>query len=1111
MLGYTVKDIQRAVYPPSFERGVAYQRSNRVNALRIAQDGRLITGTVQGDEREPYRVQVHIRYDDQRSTAIHGACSCSDKTNCKHVAALLLQALEHDENAAEDGAETEAAPDEIDFTPAWFERLKRHLAADGTPRKTGAGAEHLVYLLSLPVTAEGPRLAVHIHVVRKLKGGGYGKALPYSGTRTARYVGDTDRQVIQWLDAFGNSRETGTVLGGKHGAFLLRELVGTGRCHFGSKDTPPLHLGEERDARFEWKLLDDGSQQLRCTGEHVDVVLPLEPPWYVDQAAAQCGPLRTGVADRLAGDLAAAPKLSIAQAGSGAELLATVDPEQRIPRPRQFSTITEQSAPPVPCLRLFMQPIPVRREHRWEFDASEVFVELAHLSFDYAGVTTDLNDSRRMLTRIDGNSVVRYARDFAHEQDALRHIEKWHWAPLELQLAFNVPAAHLMDFTIQGTDRQDRLERFSIDGVSALRALGWRVEIAPDYPYRIVEDIGGWYAHLDDDESAGEFDVDIGVTIDGHRVSLLGNFMNLLRRRQRLGANGERGLNTHGSIVLHLDDGRLLSLPRERVDAVLKALAELHEMQPKRDSAGIRLAKSQAAQLGDMETALGADARWDGGGKLREIGERLRDFKGIEEAPPPPGFGATLRAYQQHGLNWLQFLSRYGLNGILADDMGLGKTVQSLAHLLIEKESGRATLPSLVIAPTSLMANWERETRRFAPALRTLVLHGDQRKKHFDRISDSDVVFTTYPLLLRDEEALLAHEYHLLLLDEAQNIKNVRTKASGVVRRIRAHHRLCLTGTPMENHLGELWSLFDFLMPGFLGDERRFQRLYRVPIEKDGNRERQLALNRRIAPFMLRRTKQEVVKELPPKTEMIRTIGLTGGQRELYESVRMLLHEKVREEITRNGFERSSVIILDALLKLRQICCDPRLLRAESLKAATQKANSAKLEMLMDMLPSLVEEGRRVLLFSQFTSMLDLIKTELNDEGIRFALLTGETRNRAAAIEAFQDGKVPVFLISLKAGGTGLNLTAADTVIHYDPWWNPAVENQATDRAYRIGQDKPVFVYKLVTAGTVEEAILDLQARKQALADGLFSETGDATSALTMDDLNTLFAPVPDN
>ncbi len=1111
MLGYTVKDIQRAVYPPSFERGVAYQRSNRVNGLRIAQDGRLITGMVQGDEREPYRVQVHIRYDDKRSTAIHGACSCSDQTNCKHVAALLLQALEHDEQAPESSEITESAPDEIDFTPAWFERIKAHLAPKDAARKPGAATEHLVYVLTLVATNEGPQVAAQIHVVRKLKSGGYGKALPYSGTRTARYVNDTDRRVLQWMDAFAKSNNAGSLLTGKHGAFLLRELIDTGRCHWSSKDTPPLREGDLRAGKFEWKLLDDGTQQLRCTGDHVDAVLPLEPPWYVDETNAQCGPLTTGFPDQLAGALASAPKLSIEQATQGVTLLESIDTEKRIPRPRQFSQVTQQSAPPVPCLRLFMQAIPVRREHRWEFDASEVFVELAHLSFDYAGVTTDLNDSRRLLTRIDGDHIVRYERNFAHEQEALRQIEQWHWTPLELQLAFNVPPAHLMDFTIQGTDRQERLEQFSIEGINTLRAKGWRVEIAPDYPFRIVEDIGGWYAHLDDDADKNEFDVDLGVTIDGHRVSLLGNFLAIMRRRQRHGMNGERGFSGNGSIVMHLDDGRLLSLPRERVDAVIKALMELHEMQPKRDDEHIRLAKSSAAQLGEIEAALGSDARWDGGEKLREIGERLRDFRGIELAEPPPGFLATLRPYQQQGVNWLQFLTRYGLNGILADDMGLGKTVESLAHLAIEKVSGRMNLPCLIIAPTSLMANWERETRRFAPMLRTLVLHGDQRKKHFDRIAESDVVFTTYPLLLRDEEALLAHEYHLLLLDEAQNIKNVRTKASTVVRRVRANHRLCLTGTPMENHLGELWSLFDFLMPGFLGDERRFQRLYRQPIEKDGDRDRQITLNRRIAPFMLRRTKQEVVKELPPKTEMVRTIALTGGQRELYESVRALLHEKVREEITRNGFERSSVIILDALLKLRQVCCDPRLLKAESLKAATQKAGSAKLEMLMDMLPSLVEEGRRVLLFSQFTSMLDLIKTELNDEGIRFALLTGDTRNRGAAIEAFQEGRVPVFLISLKAGGTGLNLTTADTVIHYDPWWNPAVENQATDRAYRIGQEKPVFVYKLVTAGTVEEAILDLQARKQALADGLFGENGEATAALTMDDLNALFAPAPEN
>ena len=309
----------------------------------------------------------------------------------------------------------------------------------------------------------------------------------------------------------------------------------------------------------------------------------------------------------------------------------------------------------------------------------------------------------------------------------------------------------------------------------------------------------------------------------------------------------------------------------------------------------------------------------------------------------------------------------------------------------------------------------------------------------------------------------------------------------------------------MENHLGELWSLFDFLMPGLLGDERQFRNLFRNPIEKFGDKDRSHSLTRRIAPFLLRRTKGEVAKELPPKTEILRSVELAGSQRDLYESIRLAMHEKVQREINQKGMARSHIIILDALLKLRQACCDPRLLKLDAAKAVTQ---SAKLESLMDMLPELIEEGRRVLLFSQFTSMLALIEAELRKVDLEYVLLTGDTTDRATPVQRFQNGAVPLFLISLKAGGTGLNLTAADTVIHYDPWWNPAVENQATDRAHRIGQDKPVFVYKLITLGTVEEKIMAMQTRKKELADSLFDPEAKNGPQLTADDLSALFEPL---
>src|SRR6266850_2475906 len=387
--------------------------------------------------------------------------------------------------------------------------------------------------------------------------------------------------------------------------------------------------------------------------------------------------------------------------------------------------------------------------------------------------------------------------------------------------------------------------------------------------------------------------------------------------------------------------------------------------------------------------------------------------------------------------------------------MGLGKTVQTLAHILVEKREGRLDRPCLVVCPTSVVPNWRAEAARLAPELRVLSLHGPDRAQHFGEINDADLVVTTYALLPRDADHLLPVTWHIAVLDEAQAIKNASAKTTGLVCRLDARHRLCLTGTPVENHLGELWSQFAFLMPGLLGDARRFARIFRTPIEKKQDGERRTVLSGRLKPFMLRRTKSLVAAELPPKTEMLRPLELSGQQRDLYETVRLAMHEKVRREVAQKGFARSHIVVLDALLKLRQVCCDPRLVK---LAAARRVTASAKLEHLLEILPQLVEDGRRILLFSQFTSMLDL--------------------------------------------------TAADTVIHYDPWWNPAVEDQATDRAHRIGQDKPVFVYKLVAQGTVEERMLELQQRKKALAAGIFEAGGNAATALDATDIERLFRPL---
>ena len=512
-----------------------------------------------------------------------------------------------------------------------------------------------------------------------------------------------------------------------------------------------------------------------------------------------------------------------------------------------------------------------------------------------------------------------------------------------------------------------------------------------------------------------------------------------------------------------------------------------------------------AAALAAFEDAtLEAGVIFRGGEALREMGRKLKEIGGLPRRAPPADFAAELRAYQADGLSWLSFLRDVGLGGILADDMGLGKTVQALALIAAEKSEGRLDRPALVIAPTSLMANWRLEAEKFAPNLKVLTLHGLDRKERFAAIGVSDLVLTTYPLIGRDKDVLKAESWSLLFLDEAQTVKNPDAATTRLIRELTARQRFALTGTPLENHLGELWSLFNVVSPGFLGDRAWFSHAFRTPIEKRGDTERARHLARRVKPFLLRRTKNQVASELPPKTEIVERIEMEREQRDIYESIRLAMHAKVRAAIAAKGLNRSRIVVLDALLKIRQACCDPRLLKLPAKHVA--KAKSAKLERLDELLDELIDEDRRILIFSQFTSMLDLIRPRLDAKKLGYSLLTGDTRDRPKEIQAFQSGEKKIFLISLKAGGVGLNLTAADTVILYDPWWNPAVEEQAIDRAHRIGQDKPVFVHKLVIAATIEEKMEEMKARKRQLAESLFDADGAPTLAMTEADINMLFS-----
>ena len=1113
---FSAADINRTFTGSYLTRGREYYRAGKVASLDVQQDGTLIGAVVAGSGGSRYRVLIRVQPLPNGSAQIAGQCACPVGYNCKHVAAVLLKALAErplqDSPAVSPGAPAEPAlPPEIALWLSAIERVGQSQdARDAVPPDT---PQRILYVLDLAGTAPA-RLSVGFFTARLLKAGGYGKATPYHNVSNVlygsapRFVSELDREIIAGLNlqtAITGGATRG--LSGSRGAQLLGQMVAAGRCFWKTPASAPLHLGETRTAHPSWTTDERGNQRLDFETTPPVRVLPLAPPWYLDDEAGQCGPLDTGLPDEVAGALASAPVIPPRLAGRVSQALAGRLPGVQAPLPRTLREKEVSGVRPAPCLRLTSLQLPpayhyggYRRYHDPDDDYPE-FLDLARLEFDYDGARIDAWSPDKVVTRTSADELLRIARDDAAERALAAVIAEQGFFPAAVFELPNLPRQHWDSLTLEGDD--DWID-FCLSDLPQLQADGWRVEMDESFRFRFAE-VEDWSATVDEGGGNDWFGLELGIQVEGERINLLPILVNLIRQApQEMSAQALAQLSDEdGRFLGRLADGRLVPLPISRVRGILSVLVELFDTDAIGGTERLELPLIHAARLAELEAAAGL--RWLGGERLRELGQKLRDFQGVQPVEPPAGLKAELRPYQREGLNWLQFLREYGLGGILADDMGLGKTVQTLAHLLIEKHSGRMDRPCLVVAPTSLMFNWRREAERFAPDLRVLVLQGLGRKQHFDAIGDYDLVLTTYPLLSRDKEVLMAREFHFLILDEAHIIKNPKALATQIVHQIKARHRLALTGTPMENHLGELWSLFHFLVPGLLGDAQAFRKLFRTPIEKQGDGDRRATLSRRIAPFLLRRSKDQVAGELPPKTEIMRSCELAGPQRDLYETIRVAMHEKVRQEIDKKGVNRSQIVILDALLKLRQVCCDPRLLK---LPAAARVRQSAKLELLMSLLPEMVEEGRRILLFSQFTSMLELIEEELAKHGLRYVKLTGKTRDRASPVEQFQNGEVPLFLISLKAGGVGLNLTAADTVIHYDPWWNPAVENQATDRAHRIGQENPVFVYRLISEGTVEEKIVALQAKKRDLAAAVLGGEGEAGAALTAQDLEALFEPL---
>ena len=609
------------------------------------------------------------------------------------------------------------------------------------------------------------------------------------------------------------------------------------------------------------------------------------------------------------------------------------------------------------------------------------------------------------------------------------------------------------------------------DNTPALAELGYTVEAAASATKSYF--IGPTSVHVGIQEAGDWFDVRGTVRFGDLEIPFIRLRGHILQRRREF----------------RLPNGQIAIIPEEWFTDYMELFAFGEET-----ADGLNLRRHHLALVADLQSSELATVRM--GRKL----EKLRDFAEVEDHPLPTGFLGELRPYQKAGYNWLRFVQDYHFGGCLADDMGLGKTIQALAMLLHRRESGEAQgAASLLVLPTSLVFNWLNEAQKFTPDLKLLAYTGTYRDKNPDRFADYDVVLTSYGIVRLDTELLASYNFDYVILDESQAIKNPSSTTSQAVRQLRSRHRLILTGTPVENSTMDLWSQMSFINPGLLGTQAFFRKEFLKPIEKHQDEGRTRRLHALIKPFILRRHKAQVAKELPEKTEQLSYCPMTEEQAHAYEETKSFYRNKILRNLDEHGPANTQFLLLQGLTRLRQIANHPRL------ADETYAHESGKLREVLRMIRNVVAEGHKVLVFSQFVQHLALVRAALDERQLAYAYLDGTTRDRPAEVTRFQeDEKLKIFLISLKAGGVGLNLTAADYVFILDPWWNPAVEAQAVDRAHRIGQLRPVFTYKFITQGTVEEKILALQRRKLALVSELIATDEAVIKHLTRADIEEL-------
>jgi superfamily II DNA or RNA helicase len=1102
------------------ERGRDYFVSRRVTV--VEGDAWHVDATVRGSRS--YDVKLF-----RERGAIEAWCSCPYCEDyfepCKHIWATLL-AAEAEGYLQGDGRRTVrrltlAAPDDEDnledeqwyetprpsptFRPqsdianskprsrqprqtsrAWKETLSRlHSTTEQTPAIRSAAlppGHEIVYVVDIPASLAGNGLVLEVATRNRKRDGEWSKpkGRRFALSEIAHLPEPADRQAMAILSG-GREQVSGYYSGRGYydsapARFLLTHalseallpmLCATGRCLLRESEPDgsmrPLRWDDAGPWEFWLKVTpDDAGKTYVIAGElrRAEERLALETPLLL---------LSGGLVfweDRVAPllDFNAFQWIALLRqqgevpfpAKQKREFLAELLRLPDLPRLDLPEDLRYEEVAPAPRPYLTIK----RRDDRRRMSDRDQNWLIGDLSFEYDGHVVPARSPARSVFEPDERRLL--LRDPAAERSFAARLE---------EVGFHRRTDYRQGETLE------LLARNLPKAARALLQEGWRVE-AQGKLYRQAGDF-----RIEVTSGIDWFELHGGVTFGGQEVPL----PTLLAALKR------------GEDLVPLGDGSFGLLPEEWLKKYV-TLAGVGT--PEGDH--LRFRRTQVGLL-DVLLAEQPEARFDE--RFERARERLRQFQGIAPADPPAGFQGQLRGYQRDGLGWLHFLREFGFGGCLADDMGLGKTIQVLALLEARRELRAASKkrrrppPSLVVVPRSLVFNWKQEAARFTPKLRVLDNTGIGRGKPGEQFDGCDVILTTYGTLRKDIVDLKDYHFDYAILDEAQAIKNASSQSAKAARLIRAEHRLALSGTPVENHLGELWSLFEFLNPGMLGKAAEIGKAD-VGLRNPGEETRSL-LAKALRPFLLRRTKEQVAKDLPEKTEQTVYCDLEPAQRKLYDELREHYRNSLLGRVARDGIRKSKIQILEALLRLRQAACHPGLID----KANRSGESSAKLDVLLPQLREVFAEGHKTLVFSQFTSMLAFVKQRLDEERIPYAYLDGRTRDRQARVQWFQDDPdCKVFLISLKAGGLGLNLTAADYIFLLDPWWNPAVESQAIDRAHRIGQVRPVFAYRLIARDTVEEKVLQLQARKRALADAIITADNSLIRDLGREELELLLS-----